>query len=251
MSFEKMLDYAAADSRMHGLGQMSLFGEDASSVTDAMIEKVSDYTDSDKLDYEKEFSGMYLTAHPLDRYLLKAKAFSNADVFSVAEGISVSGGATVKVCGVINGLQKRRTKKGLLIVTMTLSDYYSDIELVAFENKYNMYSQCLKDGAVIYAEANVNDRGRNNFSLTLGSAVPLDDLAVPDSKKLYVRVADDSYVADVTEITAKYRGKSELNIYLSGTKTVLRAADDRKVSLCNELIKELCDKFGDENIKIT
>lgn len=251
MSFEKMLDYAAADSRMLGLGQMSLFGEDASSVTDAMIEKVSDYTDSDKLDYEKEFSGMYLTAHPLDRYLLKAKAFSNADIFSVAEGISVSGGATVKVCGVINGLQKRRTKKGLLIVTMTLSDYYSDIELVAFENKYNMYSQCLKDGAVIYAEANVNDRGRNNFSLTLGSAVPLDDLAVPDSKKLYVRVADDSYVADVTEITAKYRGKSELNIYLSDTKTVLRAADDRKVSLCNELIKELCDKFGDENIKIT
>ena len=64
-------------------------------------------------------------------------------------------------------------------------------------------------------------------------------------------MADDSYVADVTEITAKYRGKSELNIYLSDTKTVLRAADDRKVSLCNELIKELCDKFGDENIKIT
>lgn len=249
-SFEKMLDYASADAKLAGLGQMSLFGDNSASVTDAMIESVADYTDSEKLDYEKEFSGMYLSAHPLDGYLLKVKAFSNWDIYSVAEGVFPPDGR-VKICGVITAVRKKRTKKGMLIVTMTLSDYYSDIELVAFEKKYETYSQCLRDGSVLYIEATVNDRGKNNVILSLVSAAPLDSLNVLPSRKLYVRLKDVSDVRKVADITKKYPGKSELNIYLSDTKTVLRADDGKKVGLCNELIKDLCDKFGDENIKIT
>ncbi len=249
-SFEKMFDYASADARLAVLGQVSLFGDDSASVTDGMIERIADYTDSEKLDYEKEFSGMYLSAHPLDGYLLKAKAFSQCDIYSLSEG-NVPDDGKVRVCGVVTGVHKKRTKKGVLIVTMTLSDYYSDIELVAFEKKYDMYSRYLTDGSVLFVEATVSDRGKKNISLSLVSAVPLDGLSVADSKRLYVRVPDDSSVGSVTEITSRYCGKSGLNIYLSDSKTVLRASDDRKVRLCNELIKELCDKFGDENIKIT
>lgn len=250
MSFEKMMDFASHDAGLAGLGQISMFdSSEEKSVSDSMINStVPDYTTSEKIAYEKDFSGMYLTSHPLDDYSAAVKAFSDTSIYSVIENPSVSG--TVKICGAISSVRRRRTKSGKVIVEMSFGDYDSEIELVAFENTYARYSQFIAEGTVALIEANVNERGENSISLVLSKLIPLAGLSIPASKKLYVRVDKSSAMNEVTAVTKKFPGTSEIYIYAGDTKTVFKGDASKSVHICNGLINELVAKFGDENVKL-
>ena len=248
MSFEKMMDYASQDARLAGTGQMSMFDlSQDKSVHDGMIIQMEDYTLSEKIAYEKELSGMYLTSHPLDDYIASVKAFSDNSVLSVIENPGMTG--TVKICGAISSVRKRRTKSGKMIVEMSFGDYESEIELVAFESTYSRYSQYITEGMTALVEANINDRGDNSVSLVLSKLVPLSSLGIPSSKKLYVRIKGDD-IKSVTDITSKYKGENELYIYDEDTHRIFRGDSSKNVSITNQLIYELVEKFGDDNVKL-
>lgn len=249
MSFEKMMDFASHDAIIAGSGQISMFdsGEEKS-INDSMILEIDDYLLSEKMAFEKEFSGMYLTSHPLDSYPAAVKAFSDTDIFSILENPTTGG--SVRICGAISSVKKRHTKSGRLIVEMSFGDYDSEIELVAFENTYSVYSQFIIEGMVALVDANVNEHGENSISLVLSKLIPLSSLSIPASKKLYVRISNSAMMSDVTDITKKYPGESEMYIYSEDAKTVFKGDVSKNVRLCNELITELTDKFGDANIKL-
>ncbi len=249
LSFERMMDIADDEARHSMAGQLSLFDSEdsAPAVSDSMISQgVEDYTLSQKLAYEKDFAGMYLFSHPLDPYLLKTKVYSDTNIYKIIENPNVG---KVKLCGVISSIRKRHTKSGVLMVNMQFGDYYSDIELTAFENTYGRYSAHIAEGAAVYAEATVNNRGEGLISLTLNNLVPLDSLGVPDSKKLYVRVDDSNMMDGVTAITGKYPGNSSLYIYVNSTGKLYAGDSTKNVHLCNELVSELIEKYGDDNVK--
>lgn len=249
MSFDRMMDVADEEAKHTVVGQISLFDSDESEpvVTDSMIEKgIEDYTLPQKLAYEKEFSGMYLFSHPLDPYFLKAKMYSDTNIYKIFENPDVS---RVKLCGVLSNVKKRYTKSGMQIVTASLGDYYSDIELVAFEKTYNKYAAHMTDGAVVYVEAAVNNRGENLVSLNLNVLMPLDSLGVSADKKLYVRIDDVKQLEQVTDITSAYPGDCGLYIYVSNIGRLFAGDGSKKVKLCNELVHKLTERFGDDNVK--
>lgn len=250
ISYDKMMDIAASDAKLSMSGQVSLFDSDIAqpAVTDKLIcESVADYTTAQKLAFEKEFAGMYISSHPLDDYIAKVKAFSDTNIFKIYEQHPTT---RVRLCGIISEIRKKRTKSGITIVTMTFTDFYSDIELVAFEKTYSSYSAYIVEGAAVYIEATVNNRGEGKISLNLNSMIPLSSLGIPTDKKLYVRVESKIQIGDVICITQKYCGDTPICIYAKDTGVLYTGDSSKNVNLSNELIKELTDKFDDENIKI-
>ncbi len=250
MSYDKMMDIAASDARLAMSGQVSLFDGDMAepAVTDRLIyDNVADYTTAQKLAFEKEFAGMYISAHPLDDYAAKAKAFSNTNIYKIHENPNLD---KVRLCGILSEIRKKRTKSGITIVTMTFTDFYSDIELVAFEKTFAAYAAYIVDGEAVCIEASVNNRGEGKVSLNLSSMTPLSSLSIPHSKKLYVRVKSKDKIDAVTSITQKYGGDTPLCIYAKDTGVLYNGDSSKNVAICNKLIKELCDVFDDENVKI-
>ena len=249
MSYERMMDYAAQDAGLSGIGQMSFFEGDDKLVNDSMIiTGMPDYTLEEKLSFEKELAGMYLSSHPLDSYRAQVKAFSETDIFTIIENSSDR--QYVKLCGVLSNIRKRRTKNGKLIVETSLGDFDGEIELVAFENTYLKYSQFITDGSAVYCEATVNSGNENSISLVLSKLYPMDMIKIPPSKKMYVKIPDMSYAEKVTAMTSSYPGENELYIYDEKTKTVFKGDISKKINICNELIGDLTAEFGDENIKV-
>ena len=250
MSYERMMDAASIDAKVYNMGQISMFeteNDSHSVLENLMYKNVDDYTTENKLNLEKELAGMYISAHPLDDYIVKVKAFSETNLFKIYENPDVS---RVKLCGVISDIRKKRTKSGMLIVTMTFTDFYSDIELAVFEKAYNTYSMHILDGAAVYIEASVNNRGEGNISLNLVNLVPLDSVGVINGKKLYVRVQTKDMIEKVTDITKNHPGDTPLVIYVKQTGMLYSGDSSKNVDLDNGLIKQLCDQFDFENVVI-
>ena len=250
MSYEKMMDAASIDAKVFGSGQISMFDtlDDSDDVLQNLMYKdVEDYTTENKLKLEKELAGMYISAHPLDDYIAKVKAFSDTNIYKIYEQPDVS---KVKLCGVISDIRKKRTKSGMLIVTMTFTDFYSDIELAAFEKAYNTFAMNIFEGAAVYVESAVNNRGEGNISLNLINLVSLDSINVINGKKLYVRVDTKDKIDRVTQITDGYPGDAPLVIYVKQTGMLYTADNSKNVNICNKLIKQLCDEFDFENVAV-
>ena len=203
---------------------------------------------SEKNRFEKDLTGMYLNSHPLDDYSDIVCAYSQSNLYNIVE--NADNNITVKLCGVLNSVARKRTKSGKILVSMTFSDYFSEIELVAFENAYDKYKNQIYDGAVVYIEASPNNRGEGNVSLVLNTLIPIDTMKIPKTKELYVRLEKSSHIKKVPDITSAYVGESTLCIYDTEKNRVLKSDSENCVNISNELVKKLIDNFGHDNVKI-
>ena len=65
---ERLADYYAAEQEKEKMGMISLFGDDDVAMQPAAMEEVADWDIKEKLAFEKERLGFYVSGHPLDKY---------------------------------------------------------------------------------------------------------------------------------------------------------------------------------------
>ncbi len=137
-------------------GQSLLFGgtdhEEEASFTPSDID---DFTTEEKLMFEKEFLGFYLTSHPhLD--ILEA---IQPHVTHEIEGLeSEEEGQVVKLGGIIETAKKIFTKKNnseMAFVTLA-NDRGATTEIVVFPKTYDIYKSLLLPDTVVIIEGKIN-----------------------------------------------------------------------------------------------
>ena len=89
-------------------------------------------TKSEKLSWEKELIGLYVTEHPLKRYLENV----NPDHIQSIKFIREKGrdGRMIKVCGVVSNVKKIITKNGSQMAFVKIEDLSDTIEVLVFAN---------------------------------------------------------------------------------------------------------------------
>ncbi len=252
LAAEQMLEFAISENKLLMGGQQSFFDNEAEN--SMSIENIIDLTEKDftlqqKLAYEKEFAGMYFSGHPLKEYAHLSKAYSNTEIYDITES-EIPDRQSVNICGVLSQVSKKHLKSGKVMCTCMLSDFFGEIELVAFENNYIKYANALTEAKCIFVSATVNRQAERPVSLMLNSALELDSLSIADNKSLYVRLTDNGMLEELLKITRKYRGKFSLCLYFEDKGNLVRSTDENNVEICAQLVNELCDKFGYDNVKI-
>jgi DNA polymerase-3 subunit alpha len=98
----------------------------------------------ERLQWEKELLGLYITSHPLEKFAekLKEKTFPIADI-----GHYVA--RRVRVGGVISRTKKILTKNGNPMLFATIEDRTDKIEVVVFPNSFRKHSQSLQEENVV------------------------------------------------------------------------------------------------------
>jgi DNA polymerase-3 subunit alpha len=130
-------------------GQVGLFGETTDSGASHVmaLPNVPDWTEKDKLAYEKELLGFWVTGHPLDRYADKIAELASHDS-STVEGLAKN--TEVALCGVLTGITRKRNKEGKPWTAMTLEDRSGSLEAMVFTTNYErLASQIVEDQAVL------------------------------------------------------------------------------------------------------
>ncbi len=119
--------------------QGSLFGATESSNSNIELKKSPAMDLEDKLSYEKELVGLYISGHPLDAH--KEKLKGRKDIHSIKNN-SIPGITTV-TAGLIENIHTIITKKGAKMAFVKISDYSDSFEVVVFPEVYDTYKERL------------------------------------------------------------------------------------------------------------
>jgi DNA polymerase III subunit alpha len=168
-------------------GQEGLFGELMASEepVHAPLPNVPDWTDKEKLGFEKELLGFWVTGHPLDRYTEKVAELATHHSGNL-EGLNK--GAEVALCGVITTVARKRNKEGKPWAAMSLEDLNGSVEALVFASNYERLApQIVEDQAVLVRGlALPEDSGA--VKLSVQEMVALDNARIDLPSVISVRV---------------------------------------------------------------
>src|SRR5438874_1999979 len=105
---DEALAAAASVHRDRAAGQVSLFDEMEAAATSARTKRVAAWSEHEKMSYEKELLGFYVTGHPLDAY---AELFATRNYQTVTSLSELSDRALFKVAGAIVQIERKFTRK--------------------------------------------------------------------------------------------------------------------------------------------
>ncbi|SJZ32197.1 DNA polymerase III subunit alpha [Selenihalanaerobacter shriftii] len=124
-------------------GQQSFtdfLGEDEFIAKRFELPEKPEYSQDELLAMEKEYLGLYISGHPIDRYqglLQKYEPLSTLDIKEVDDREEVI------VAGTISDLNQIVTKNGNRMAFVELEDRLGQVEVVVFPKKYNQFQELL------------------------------------------------------------------------------------------------------------
>ncbi len=133
-------------------GQDSLFA-DFAAVSDLVLAKTEDVSLSQRLLWEKELLGVYVSGHPLDA--LKEEVDKRPRISQVRAGYK---GTTVVTTGLIESVRELLTKKGDKMAFIKLVDQTDSIELTAFPTTYLEQKDILQPGTCVAIKGKLDIR---------------------------------------------------------------------------------------------
>ena len=105
---DESLNASAIAQRDRAAGQVSLFDEQTHAATAARRQPIRPWNEHEKLSYEKELLGFYVSGHPLDAY---ADVFAAKNYRSIASLGELDDRAQFKIAGAIVEVEKKFTKE--------------------------------------------------------------------------------------------------------------------------------------------
>jgi DNA polymerase-3 subunit alpha len=153
---DEALGGAAAAHRDRAAGQVSLFGEETHpQMTRKRV--VKPWTDHEKLSYEKELLGFYVSGHPLDAY---TELFAAKNYHTIASLTELSDRATFKVAGALTQIERKFTKKeGKPFAVIWVEDLTGTLEIVIWNDVYLQVADALATGRVVAVRGTLDSRG--------------------------------------------------------------------------------------------
>ena len=154
---DEALAAAAVAHRDRTAGQVSLFDDISAPALTVRPRNVQPWTEHEKLSYEKELLGFYVSGHPLDAYAAVFAANNYPSMVSLKE---MADRSPVKVAGAIVQLEKKFTRKdGKPFAVAWVEDLSGSAEVVIWNDVYVQVSDILATGRVVEVRGTVDTRG--------------------------------------------------------------------------------------------
>jgi len=157
---DSAMSAVAAHARDRAAGQHSfldmLGGGDAPSEAQSRAvtrSAADDFTTAERLTFEKELLGFYISGHPLDVYRDLTAAL---DSFPADQLVLQPGRTEFRLCGIVSGIAKKLSKKdNRPWAAFSLATRTSSLPLNMFADAYANYSEILTENAAVLVLGNV------------------------------------------------------------------------------------------------
>ncbi len=160
------LDAALTDAKSTLEGNLSIFGEAPTEAgrpkTMGVLPECEDFGSAQRLAWEKEYIGLYVSDHPLSplREYLESAAIP---LSKITEERALSDGARVTVGGLVTTAQKRVDKNGRAWAIFTLEDLTGQIEVLTFAKAYEKCGEHINEDAKLLVTGRLSADSRGGF----------------------------------------------------------------------------------------
>ena len=223
-------------------GQRSLFddaGEVVAQVDKPSLPETAEWSQSERLERERELLGFYVSSHPLNEHARDLRFFATP----IGELERYADGASVRIGGLITRVSTSTDRRGQSIAFATIEDQAARTDAVFFSDAYTKFRSLIEQGQAVLAEGRVSRRN-GNLGLQAESLIPLAEARQKLTKAVnFVLKLDDESSSDLLQrlrrLVEQHTGNCELLIHLrngDGNAAVVRSRSLR-VNPSDELLK--------------
>jgi DNA polymerase III subunit alpha len=206
----------------------------------------TEFAKSQRLAFEKEMLGLYISDHPLAGLEGALARLTDASVADLKElddtaGESAFGrdGQVKTVGGVVTALNRRYTKRGDLMATFVLEDLRASIEVFVFPKTMGEVGALLADDAIVVLRGRVDTRDDQVKLVCMDVTRP--DLAVDGQGPLQLKLAPgaltDAMVERLKAVLREHPGDQPVHLHVG--ETTLRLPGEFNVESRRGLVGEL------------
>ena len=246
---EELISLTVSRRREHDMGVLSLFGDAESGPVFDERPEIPDieFDKSQKLTFEKEMLGLYVSDHPLKGYENALARKTDSKIIELRE---LEDGGFVTAGGVVTNLSKRWTRRGDLMATFDLEDLSSSIEVMVFPKSMTEHGHKLLDDSVLLVKGRLDSREDSpklicseletfeTSTANLGQSIQVD---LPLGK------VNEQTISEIKQLLNNYPGDVKVFFRL-GDRQLLRLTDDFSVDPSNGLIAELRILLGVDSV---
>ncbi|MDN5275706.1 MAG: dnaE [Candidatus Saccharibacteria bacterium] len=182
-NLETIQGFASKVQKEASSGQTDLFGAlaDAGYVQPLMALQAAPvkHTEKERLMWERELLGLYISAHPLDNYDM----YFREQTLPLSEVRSEVDGRTVTIGGVVASVRTIITKSGSKMAFVKIEDKTNECEVIVFPNLYEQTGGKLIQDNVVRITGKVTAKDRDG-NLTSDTKIIADEVQAIDDREL-------------------------------------------------------------------
>jgi DNA polymerase-3 subunit alpha len=188
LGLEDAVAAAQATQRDRITGQTSLFDIGAADATafERPLPTATEVPVRERLRWEKELLGLYLSEHPMGEVADRVSQFVSA--YSTDLRDETLDGQRVVVAGIVTGRRTIVTKAKATMAIVTLEDLQGSIEVVVFPRLFEQTGPTWRDGAILLVAGRVDHKG-DEIALLADLAVDWEDASIAGPEAFARQVA--------------------------------------------------------------
>lgn len=243
-------------------GQTDLFGSAATVIEEEAREPEAEWEEMVRLTGEKETLGLYLTGHPINRYLDELKIFTTSRLSELSaeappEGRRRGNERSVTVAGLIIAIRVRSGKRGKMAF-VTLDDRSGRIEVSLFGDDFEKFGDILvKDTILVVHGGLAFDDFSGEYRLKARELFSIEQARGKYAR--YLKLTADAGVmtngatTKLSSILQPYRqGKCPVLLdYYNGQAHVdMKLGADWCITPTDDCLRQLTDWLGEGNVLV-
>ncbi len=152
-NLERLLEWNRENQKMKLNGQIGLF-DTTLAPAKIKLETTEAATKSEKLGWEKELLGLFVSAHPLEDY----KVILEKKTTQIANLATLQTRGSIRIGGIISKIKKIMTKNGRPMIFMSLEDLSDKIEIVVFPSIMEKKPTLFKENKIVFISGRISSR---------------------------------------------------------------------------------------------
>jgi len=184
-NIENLLNFTKFSAQEKNSGQTNLFGQlPMDHAPKLTLTETEPANTKQKLAWEKELLGLYISSHPLAEYKTILNKI-NIPYSSLKRYVNQE----VKIIGVLSGYKKIFTRKGDAMLFAQIEDVTSRIEALIFPKVLQKYKDIIIEDNILVIRGKISDKD-GEIKILAEEISVFDPEKIKDSKKIVIKLTD-------------------------------------------------------------
>jgi len=263
---EKLINYAQALQNVNAGTTNTLFG-DLPSAMQVPVPKITvceEWTLTEKLDHEKDITGMFMSGHPLDHFSFEMRHYQFTpinDFNEVRDTLSVNLnqlGRIFKLAGLVTEVQHRMTKTGKNFGSFVIEDFTGKTDFILWSEDYIKFQNYLEVGQKIFLTGSFRNRYNqpNAFEFKITNMSLLETVKQNQTRSIEISMHPSKLDMEILEFVEKNlkqnpgRASLKFNFVEPKEQLVASVRTYEKGFLMNDDMVSFLDKHPDLSVLV-